>query len=211
MDSFLKKAGLVAVLFAFFSHGLLAESGINSNPVEKAPIPKQHNNAAVPVAAKRFFILPEYKILHSTHGDNFVGGDVIFTYKVSQSLFLGMGTGFSYNKYHGDNGWELYSLRFFPVFADAKLFLPGNTHFKLFLQLSDGVSINHYRRKDRLHQIPYLVSERGDYLYTGIGCVLKISKYLRPVIGVGFNGFHMSFNSFDVNPHGFTFRIGLLI
>lgn len=159
---------------------------------------------------RRFYVLAEYKILHSTHQDNFSGEDIIFTYKVTHSLFLGLGAEYTTNKYHGDNGWRLYNLRFIPIFADAKLFLPGNSTFAPFLQLSEGISFNHYNRMDSPYISSYSVSEKGDYLYTGVGCILKINNYLKPEIGVGFNGFKMSFNSWDVNPHGFTFRVGLM-
>ena len=211
MDSLFKKTGWVMVLILLLSPSLWAESSKKDSLAEKTNTEFQHQKARMDGTSRRFFVLPEYKILHSTHGDNFAGGDVVFAYKVSRSLFLGLGTGFAYNKYHGDNGWELFSLRFLPVYADAKLFLHGNKNITPFFQLSEGVSMNNYRRKDYPYKTAYRVSERGDYLYTGIGCVLKISKYLKPVIGMGFNGFRMSFNSFDVNPHGFTFRIGLLI
>jgi len=199
------------ILFLLIARPLCAQSAKKDIPAEKINTEYKPKKASKSATSKRFFILPEYKILHSTHGDNFSGGDVVFAYKVSRSLFLGLGTGFAYNKYHGDNGWELFSLRFLPVFADAKLFLPGNENIAPFFQLSEGVSMNHYRRKNYPYKTAYRVSERGDYLYAGVGCILKISKFLKPVIGIGFNGFRMSFNSFDVNPHGFTFRIGLLI
>ena len=159
---------------------------------------------------QRFFVLPEYNMLHSTHQDDFIGGDVSFMYRVSNSLFLGLGVGYTSNKFHDDNGWRLYNLKFIPVFADAKLFLPGTITFAPFLQLSEGISFNHYRRMDRPYTSSYYVSETGDYLYTGIGCVVNISRYLRPEIGVGFSGYKMSFNDLAVNPHGITFRIGLL-
>ncbi len=159
---------------------------------------------------KRFFVLAEYKNLHSTHRDNFMGKDIILTYRVTRSLFLGLGAEYTNSKFHDDNGWRLYNIRFIPIFADAKWFLPGSKIFAPFLQLSEGISFNHYNRMDSPYISSYFVSETGDYLYTGVGCVLKLNDYLKPVIGIGFNGFKMSFDSWDVNPHGFAFRIGLL-
>lgn len=196
--SFLKKAGWVVVLLPLFL-SIQASACGNWWGVKAGFVGNQH-----------FFVLPEYKLLHTTHQDNFTGGEVTVIYRVSRSLFLGLGTGYSHDNYHGDNGWRLYNLRFIPVFADARLFLPGIITFAPFLQLSEGISFNHYKRMDRPYTSSYYVSETGDYLYTGIGCIVNISRHLKPEISVGFDGYKMSFDSWDVNPHGITFSMGLI-
>lgn len=188
-------------LFLFITNGLWAESfmAASSKTVDK-------NDSTV----CRFTILPEYKILHSTHDDDFKGADIVLSYKVSSSLYVGLGAEFTSSNLHNDNGWVLTNIKFVPLFADAKLFFLQNKTIAPFFQLSEGVSINNYSRKDNPQAAPYHVSELGDYLYAGFGCKFRLNKYITPMVGVGFNGFKMSFNEYDVNPHGITFRIGLL-
>ncbi len=206
MDSLYAKKGWVLALLLFFSLSLSAAPG-DLSAIRKTVAPADAEPGGV--SHKRFFFLAEYKVLHSTHQDNFMGKDLVFSYRLNPNLLLGLGMEYTSSKFHDDNGWRIYNIRFIPIFADAKLFLPGSRLLAPFLQLSEGISFNHYNRMDPPYTSSYFVSESGDYLYTGIGCVIRINRFLKPVIGIGFNGFKMSFNSLDVNPHGFTFRIGL--
>jgi len=196
-----KKLYSVIILLVLFSNCLLAEKlFFTSKKVA------DKNDSAV----RRFYILTEYKILHSTHDDDFKGADIILTYKATPSLYIGLGAEFTYSNLHNDNDWVLTNLKFAPLFVDAKLFLIHTKRIASFFQLSEGVSINNYSRKDDLHAAPYHVSELGNYLYAGLGCSFQLNKYITPIIGIGFNGFKMSFDEYDVNPHGLTVRIGFL-
>jgi len=152
----------------------------------------------------------EVQNLSSTHGTNFKGADLIVSYPLSPSFFVGLGTEYSYTGYHFDNGWNLTNLKFIPVFIDSKLNLTKNKILTPFVHLSTGISFASYTMEDinALGKF-YPVSEKGLYLYSGIGLSLKSSKYFATFIDLGFKGYHMSLNALDVNPHGLTIRLGL--
>jgi hypothetical protein len=81
-----------------------------------------------------------------------------------------------------------------------------------FFNLSEGISFINYK----IEYYPgagklYNVSEKGEYLFAGFGCYIRINKYFSSVISIGFKGFHMSLNNLDVNPHGLTLRIGCIL
>jgi hypothetical protein len=155
-------------------------------------------------------ITMEVQNLSSTHGTNFNGADLIVSYPLSPSFFVGLGTEYSHTGYHFDNGWNLTNLKFIPVFIDSKLNLTKNTILTPFVHLSSGISFASYTMEDisALGKF-YPVSEKGLYLYSGIGLSLKSSKYFATFIDLGFKGYHMSLNALDVNPHGLTLRLGL--
>lgn len=155
-------------------------------------------------------IAMEVQSLSSTHGTTFNGVDFVVSYPVSPSFSVGLGTEYSHTGYHFDNGWNLTNLKFVPVFIDSKLDLTKHTILTPFVHLSTGISFANYTKED-INQLGkfYPVSEKGLYLYSGIGLSFRISNYFATFIDLGFKGYHMSFNALDVNPHGLTFRFGL--
>lgn len=152
----------------------------------------------------------EVQNLSSTHGTTFNGVDFVVSYPVLHSFSVGLGTEYSHTGYHFDNGWNLTNLKFVPVFIDSKLDLTKHTILTPFVHLSSGISFASYTKEDinALGKF-YPVSEKGLYLYSGIGLSFRISNYFATFIDLGFKGYHMSFNALDVNPHGLTFRFGL--
>jgi hypothetical protein len=161
--------------------------------------------------SKKIIFIPEFQNLHSTHTTNFNGGSLIIDYQYSKTLYFGIGAEFSLAKFHGDNGWNLTNLKFFPLFIDFKLKLTRNSVLVPFFHSSEGISFNSYNKEDA-NSIgkPYNVAERGFYVYTGFGIIFRLSKYFEPIFDLGFKGYHMSFNNLDVNPHGLTMRLGLI-
>jgi len=160
---------------------------------------------------KKLFIVPEFHGLHTTHGSNFSGKSIILNYQYSKTFYFGLGAEFSLATFHGDNGWNLHNLKFIPVFLDFKLSVTKNKLLVPFFHTSEGISFNNYKKEaDNYNGKSYNVSEKGLYVYAGIGVLFKIRKYLKPIIDIGFKGYHMSFNNLDVNPHGLTFRFGLM-
>ena len=112
--------------------------------------------------SKKIFAIVELQNLHSTHGTNFKGADVVVSYQLSPLFSLGLGTEYSYTGYHFDNGYNLTKLKFIPVFADSKLDLTRNRTIIPFLHLSTGISFANYYKEDvNALGILYRVSESG--------------------------------------------------
>ena len=158
---------------------------------------------------KKIIIIPESDNMNSTHYTYFKGINITLDYPVTHNLYVGLGLEHAYTKYHPDNGWQLYNVNFLPIFVDSKLNVLQKKGVMLFARLSAGIAFANYIKKVA-NTPPYNVSEQGIYFYSGIGYAFKIYKYLAPVVEMGFKGFHMSLNQYDVNPHGFTIRIGLV-
>jgi len=160
----------------------------------------------------RFSVQPSYEFMRSSHNNNFTGFSIIINYKLSRTVFLGLGAEFSYSPLHIDNGWRLSNLNFFPIYLDFKWYFKEYKKLWPFINISEGISLINYKKEDFYFPgNPYNVSEKGLYVFAGPGCCIRINKRIASTIAVGFKGFHMSFNNLDVNPHGLTFRIGILI
>jgi hypothetical protein len=160
----------------------------------------------------KIFIQPSYEFMRSSHGNNFTGLSIDVSYNFSKTVYLGLGTEFSYSPLHIDNGWRLSNLKFLPFFLDFKLNLIEYKRVCPFINLSGGISFINYKKEDYYNPgMPYNVSEKGLYVFAGTGCYIRINKKINSIIVLGFKGFHMSFNNLDVNPHGLTLRIGLII
>lgn len=130
---------------------------------------------------------------------------------MSSRFAIGVGVEYSHSNLHMDNGWILTRLQFLPVFADFKYVLTRNTLIQPYLEIAPGASfIQYYKRDEYIPQTPYRLRAIGLYLYGGGGVILNVAKNFSPIIGIGFKGFHMSTNSYEVNPHGLTFRVGFM-
>lgn len=159
---------------------------------------------------KKLFIIPEVQVMKSTHKNFFTGANVLVSYMIRPGLAIGGGAEFSYAPKHNDNGYVLYGLKYFPVFADIRFFLWNKGLIRPFLELSPGISFVRYKKEDRPGTPRYRVRERGFYTYGG-GCFsFNFRNGTMFYIGIGFKGFHMSTNAYDVNPHGHTFRAGFV-
>jgi len=154
---------------------------------------------------------PSYEFMRSSHGNNFTGVSATVSCRISNKVYLGLGTEFSYSPLHIDNGWRLSDLKFFPFYLDFKMNLKEYKRICPFINLSTGISFVTYKKEDYFKPgNPFRVSEKGLYVFSGTGCYIRITKKITSIIVLGFKGFHMSFNNLDVNPHGLTMRIGLM-
>jgi hypothetical protein len=160
-----------------------------------------------------YFVIAGLQGLRSTHVTYFTGAHLIAGHSVSRSLQLGLGVEYAYNSFHTDNGWNLYNLSFVPVFINAKLAI-GSTEKMItpFLELSQGISFVNYRKEDQYRVFKtYHVSEQGYYVYAGLGAYIKITSHIEGIIATGFEGYHMSSNPLEVNPHGIQYNAGFKV
>jgi hypothetical protein len=164
------------------------------------------------IKSSNLFWLAEIQNLHSTHSDNFRGGGFAAGKEVAEGLYLGLGMEYAYDGYHGDNGWNLRRLKFLPVYLDARWYQHEENKFSTYAHVCSGLTFARYD-KDRQHpgSRQYHVRERGLYLYGGYGVRYRISKQVSTLFELGMKGYHMSFNDLDVNPHGVTARIGVIL
>jgi hypothetical protein len=191
MNYILKK---VIVLFIFIElvHNLHAQEELN----------KTH---------RKIQIIPGVHQLFSTHNTYFKGWGFVISFPVSDYVFLGLGAEYSSTHYHFDNDWDLSRLKFLPVFIDTRILLYKDNKVTPYIRVATGISFNRYIKKEvYLQREPYLVKEKGLYLLSTIGCSFHLTKYFSPVIEAGFKGFRMSFNQYDVNPHGLVLNAGII-
>jgi len=172
---------------------------------------------------KESFVIGGYQNLRSTHVDHFTGFNMIVGHYFTPKISLGIGAEDIFNPRHDDNGWKLSNIRLVPVFINARYLLGENRFIVSFIELSTGITFSKYYKKvkvpagspditevDGIYNFgqPFLVREKGLYVYGGGGAYFRISKHFMPFIGIGFKGYKMSFNVYDVNPRGLNFEIG---
>jgi len=172
---------------------------------------------------KESFVIGGYQNLGSTHMDHFTGFNLIVGHNFTPKFSLGIGVEDVYGARHDDNGWKLSEIRLVPVLLDAR-YLPGKNKYILpFIELSTGITFLKYYKKVKVPAgspditetdgpynfgLPFLMKEKGLYTYVGSGLYFRISKHFMPFIGIGFKGYKMSFNAYDVNPRGLNFEVG---
>ncbi len=101
---------LITVLILLIPHILFSEDlGLNkfSKQLSVNTGFKMINNDSL--TFNRFLVTPAYDFMHSTHVDNFTGVSIIGSYNIVHSFYMGLGTEFSYSKFHVDNGWKLFN------------------------------------------------------------------------------------------------------
>lgn len=158
---------------------------------------------------KKIVMVSELQILRSTHANLFSGGSLVVGYYVKPLVLISIGSEYSYAPSHVDNGWDLFNLKMIPIFIDGKFFLTKNRKVIPFIQVSQGVSFVNYRKEDQFKIFtPYMVSEKGYYVYGGAGASVRITKKIDFLFGVGIKSFHLSLNALEVNPHGVSYRFG---
>lgn len=151
-----------------------------------------------------------FQSLRSTHANFFNGIGASIYDKILPKLTLGLGSEYSSTPLHNDNNWVLTKMRVFPVFISSKYNLSTNARLLLYFHLATGLSFLHYQKEDQnTIGYPYPVSERGLYLYSGIGSTYKLSKSIFAILDLGFKGYHMSTYALDVNPHGICMQAGI--
>lgn len=157
-------------------------------------------------------LIAEYQDLYTTHRDHFRGVSFIVAKAVSPWLRLGAGAEYSAHSYHFDNDWNLYHLHFIPVFVDEQLKLKNSRRLFPVIHLSEGLTYSSYQKEviadpGRIQTI----HEVGVYLYGGTGVTYRVSNKVGVSVEAGMKGFHNSFNDLDVNPHGITGRLGIIL
>ncbi len=157
-------------------------------------------------------IEPAIQNLFTTHSTYFFGWNVSLDYLISRYSSLGLGIEVSSCKQHDDNGWIITDLNYRSLYLNYKFNLCKVHRFGIFINVSAGASFSQYNKvqKKRILTVND-ISEHGLFFYSGAGFYYKIMKYVKPFLDIGFKGFHMSFNSLDINPHGLNIGFGLLI
>ena len=203
---------LVIAIFLLISETMLAKdfNPFNSICLKQKDSTWLKENKVV-ICNNKLRVAAEYQILNSTHGTRFTGGDVMLEYCYSKSFIIGLGSEFSHSKFHNDNGWNLYNLKFLPVFLDFKWTLTEGKRVIPFFHNSEGISFVGYEKENAFTiDTPHHVAEKGFYFYSGVGILLRLKKHFTPIVDLGFKGYHMSFNNLDINPHGLTLRLGVI-
>ncbi len=160
---------------------------------------------------KKLQFVLEYQDLYTTHRDHFRGGSLTVARQYSNVLRLGVGVEYATNNYHLDNDWNLTHLHFLPVYIDQQLKPRNSKKLYPMLHFSEGLSYITYKKE--IIADPGIIEQRreaGIYFYGGGGLTWKISPRVSLVGEAGFKGFHMSFDEYQVNPHGITYRLGLV-
>ena len=158
-----------------------------------------------------FQFVMEYQDLYSTHRNHFRGGSFTVVRQVSDLFQLGIGAEYAASRYHLDNDWNLYHLRLLPVWFDVQLKPRRSRRLDPVVHTSEGISYITYGKKVIAN--PGSIEHRrevGLYTYLGAGFTWKISRRLLLVAEAGFKGYHMSFDAYQVNPHGSCWRAGLV-
>jgi hypothetical protein len=155
---------------------------------------------------KNIFITPLFESLYSTHGNFFYSGSLTVSATISKRIEIGLGVEKAFTPVHHDNGFVLSQLQFSPLHGNVKYHFKSCGKFSPFVETSAGVSFNKYRKaSDDNPSNKYLVKETGIFLYTGGGLRYAVSNKILLVSGVGLKGYKMSFNVYDVNPHGVSY------
>ena len=157
-----------------------------------------------------YTISPSFESLYSTHGNFFYSQSIQVLKKLNKKVEFGGGVERAYSPIHHDNGFVLYKLNFIPVYGNIKYCFMHSGRLYPFVESSVGVSFNSYKiASDDSPTEKSNVNEAGVYLYAGGGTRYLLFKNISLVSALGFKGYKMSFNVYDINPHGVTYLIGL--
>lgn len=178
--------------------------------LQAAKLPSKFDSIDSLTAQKKHFLIAEYQKLRSTHATVFDGFNLVFAKKLNTSNTFGVGVEYSWTPYHRDNGYNLYNLRFLPIFIDYRHHFSNDKKLNPFLIVNVGYTLSGYdEEEDSKPLTRHRIKEGGIYLAGAIGLQYKICKNLSPMMSLGFKGFHNSLNSLDINPHGIVLRTGL--
>ncbi len=163
--------------------------------------------------------IPHYKLslqldaesLRSTHKTYFKGFSAAVSFPLSKTLTAGMGFERTTSAFHPDNNWNLYNLRFAPVYLSEEFRIFQIRSFHLYSEARQGISFIKYNKEEfKVNPgVIYPVKERGLYGYAGVGAGWNFLKKFYLKSAVGFKAYHISKNDQDVNPHGINYQLGL--
>ena len=187
-------------------------------------IHKLKNDTNSNLVSRRINVSIELQELYTTHGTHFSGFSGIFNYQLSPSYSLGLGVEYAHSGFHPDNGWDLTKLNFIPVFIDSRLNLTKTRKVTPFAHLSTGVTFKNYQKVWSDHPSPeyanrykvppvgiFNISEEGWYMYSGLGITFKITNKLSTYMDIGLKAFHVSWNPWEINPHGLSMKLGITL
>ncbi|MCF3107454.1 hypothetical protein LL912_01550 [Niabella sp. CC-SYL272] len=147
--------------------------------------------------------------LYSTHGTHFPGVSISYNRFLGSKWELGAGLAYSGTSFHDDNGWNLYALRFAPVYLSEYYYIGYFNAWAPYIHLQEGISFARYDKEFQDHPgTRYPIKESGFYGYGGAGTRYTVSRRSGFFIEAGMKAFHLSFNNLDVNPHGFALKLG---
>ncbi len=147
--------------------------------------------------------------LYSTHGTHFPGVSASYNRFFGHKWELGGGIEYSGTSFHDDNGWNLYNLRFIPVYLSEYFYIGDFNHWAPYVHLQEGISFARYDKELLDNPGPrYPIRERGFFGYGGAGTRYTLSRKSGLFFEAGMKAYHLSFNNLDVNPHGFALKLG---
>lgn len=174
--------------------------------------------------AKGFLALPDDSVPHykfslqlnaeslrSTHKTYFNGFSAAANFSLSKTLTAGIGFERTTCAFHPDNNWNLYNLRFAPIYLSQEFRIFQIRSFHLYSEARQGLSFIKYNKEEfKVNPgVIYPVKERGFYGYAGVGAGWNFLKKFYLKSAVGFKAYHISKNDQDVNPHGINYQFGL--
>ncbi len=156
------------------------------------------------------FLTPAFESLYSTHGNFFYSESITVSKLINKKVELGIGIERAFTSIHHDNGFVLYNLHFTPIFGNIKYHFKNTGKWYPFVESSLGISFNKYKSASDLSPTEKSnVKETGFFTYAGGGVKYAISKNILLVSALGFKGYKMSFNVYDINPHGISYLVGV--
>lgn len=156
-------------------------------------------------------LIGEMQHVHTTHHGSIFGGSIVAGKFISRSAMVGLGMELSYkDKIRTyDINFDIHSFRPIPVFADFRVLLSSGKVIP-YIELAPGVAFIHYL-KNEFSKGEHFVWQTGFYAYAGTGLIYKISNKISASGAIGVKGYHISSNVYEVNPHGLTYRFGVVL
>lgn len=158
----------------------------------------------------QFVIATGAEYMYSTHSTSFAGGSIELNRNINKAIAIGAGAEYSTCKFHADNGWNLYNLKFAPLFLSQYFNFIRRQRMGLYLHLREGVSFIRYRKEYQDASAPTKnIREFGFYGDASLCGKVLLNNGMNLFLETGLKSFHISTYDLEVNPHGVNFRLGL--
>jgi len=167
--------------------------------------------------SRHFILVPEAHHLRSTHSQTIYGASVMVGYRINPSLAAGIGCEISYTDslFTHDRHTRVLKFTPIPIYAEARFDLIRNSIVTPYLNLAAGMSFISYERKRLDNSGSTLddkhICQNGFFFKGGLGLLFHINNSISPSINASFKGFHMSGNPYEINPHGVTIQVGVVV
>ena len=162
-------------------------------------------------------LVVEGQYLRSSHSQTIYGGSVMLGYRVSPSLTAGIGCEISHidSLFTHDRYTTVLEFTPMPIYADARFNLIQNSKVTPYVNLAAGMSSITFERKrfdmSGGNMESRGVHQNGFFFKAGFGLLFNINKYISPSVNASFKGFHISSNTNEINPHGVTIQVGMVL